>query len=376
MVRLQTVQRLPWRTILAASAQWGVVAALGVMVIVFATQESGAPAVVKNLAALSNSAAADAYSLSSLHRRLPPAALSEVQRYLDFFITKQRRRVEDGLARSGRYREAYKQIFRSEGIPEELVYLPMIESGFMEKAVSPARAVGVWQFIEETGRMYNLHHDDWFDRRLDPINSAKAAAQLLSHLHDLFDDWDLALAAYNSGAGTVKWALRVNTKAGLPTHFWALDLPDETRNYVPAFIAMMLIAKNPSAFGFSDIQFHPKLVYDQIKVAPGVSLEDLGASMGVEVDQLLELNPELIKGAIPPGKPYTLRIPTGTRSRLMVRLGIQAPKSDYFVYPVTKTDTLDLVASQFQTRLDNLQRVNQIKDDGDLLGRRCLIIPL
>lgn len=368
-----------WRDPLIRLGRWSL---LGVILIALAyliARQATTPAVVKNPAALPKpSATQSAYSISALHRRLPPEALTEVQRYLDFFTTKQRRRVEDGLARSGRYMEAYKQIFRSEGIPEELVYLPMIESGFMENAVSPAKAVGVWQFIEETGALYNLHHDDWSDRRRDPLGSARAAAQLLSHLYETFGDWDLALAAYNSGAGTVKWAVKVNAKAKEPTQYWHLTLPDETRNYVPAFIAMVLIAKNPSAFGFNDIQFHAKIVFDQIKVSPAVSLADLGENLGVDVDQLFELNPELIRGEIPPGTmPYTLRVPVGTRKRVLARLaGSGTAANDYFVYRVKDADTLEELANQFPKSLANIQRLNQIKVDGDLLTKRFLIIPL
>jgi membrane-bound lytic murein transglycosylase D len=176
----------------------------------------------------------------------------------------------------------------------------------------------------------------------------------------------------------VKWAVKVNAKARESTQYWRLSLPEETRNYVPAFIAMVLIAKNPSAFGFNDIQFHAKIVFDQIKVSPGVSLAYLGESLGVDVDQLFELNPELIRGEIPPGdRPYTLRVPVGTRSRVLTRLaGSSGAASDYFVYQVKQADTLQLLASQFPTRLANIQKLNQIKDDGDLSSKRFLIIPL
>jgi membrane-bound lytic murein transglycosylase D len=370
---------MAWQESLARLGLWSLLGAVLVGLAYLIAGAATIPAVVKNPAALPKpSGSQSAYSISALHRRLPPEALNEVQRYLDFFTTKQRRRVEDGLARSGRYLEAYRQIFRAEGIPEELVYLPMIESGFMENAVSPAKAVGVWQFIEETGKLYDLHHDDWSDRRRDPLGSARAAAKLLSHLYDTFGDWDMALAAYNSGAGTVKWAVKVNAKAKEPLQYWSLNLPEETRNYVPAFIAMVLIAKNPSAFGFTDIQFHAKIVFDQIKVSPGVSLAALGDSLGVDVDQLFELNPELIRGEIPPGtQPYTLRVPVGTRGRVLHNLaGIQGGSNDYFVYQVKEADTLEMLANQFPSRFANIQRLNQIKDDGDLLGKRYLIIPL
>ncbi|HUJ74572.1 MAG TPA: transglycosylase SLT domain-containing protein, partial [bacterium] len=339
--------------------------------------EATAPKVVHNPAALANPTDVGAYSITALHHRLPPAALEEVQRYLDFFTTKQRRRIQDGLARSGRYQEAFRKIFHEEGIPEELVYLPMIESGFVETAVSPAQAVGVWQFIEETGARYHLQRDSWSDRRLDPIGSARAAAQLLRNLYETFGNWDLALAAYNSGPGTVNWALKVNAKERRPIDYWDLDLPDETKNYVPAFIAMVLIAKNPSAFGFDEIQFHPKLVYDQLKVAPGVPLSELADSLGLDVDQLYELNPELIRGTVPPGNPYVVRIPAGSKARLLAQQHFSPSLSpDYFVYPLKKEDSLQELATHFSTRLASIQRINRIKDDGDLTLKRYLFIPL
>lgn len=369
-----------WRDSLVRLGKWGLLGAILVALGYLIGTQATVPAVVKNPAALPKAAplSESPYGISALHRRLPPEALTLVQQYLDFFTAKQRRRVEDGLARSSRYLDQFRQIFRSEGIPEELVYLPMIESGFMENAVSPAKAVGVWQFIEETGALYNLHQDDWSDPRRNPVSSARAAAKLLNHLFETFGDWDLALAAYNSGAGTVKWAVKVNAKAKEPTQYWHLNLPEETRNYVPAFIAMVLIAKNPSAFGFNDIQFHPKVVYDLIKVSPGVPLADLGESLGVDVDQLFELNPELIRGEVPPGTaPYTLRVPVGTRHRVLARLaGGGNAAGDYFVYRVKEADSLEVLGNQFPTRLANIQRLNQIKDDGDLLGKRYLIIPL
>jgi membrane-bound lytic murein transglycosylase D len=363
---------------MAGVAKWGGLGAVLVGLGFLAAAGSTAPAVVKDVSALPRASGSNAYSLTALHRRLPPQALDTVQRYVDFFSTKQRRRVEDGLARSGRYLETYRQIFRAEGVPEELVFLPMIESGFVENAVSPAKAVGVWQFISETGKLYNLQNDDWYDRRLDPIVSARAAARLLRHLYNTFDDWDLALAAYNSGAGTVKWARRVNEKAKLPTSYWALDLPEETRNYVPAFIAMVLIAKNPSAFGFDEIQFHAKVVFDQIKVSPGVSLADLAESLGIGLDRLLDLNPELIRGEIPPGeKPYSLRIPSGARRPLLTRLlGVKDAGCDCVIHSVQAADTVDALASQFKVRPANIQKANQLKDDLDLTQRRVVVIPL
>jgi membrane-bound lytic murein transglycosylase D len=378
-----------WRTHAVPVLTWGGLAAVLLTVALLIANEATHPVVVKDPRALPKATGSTAFSISALHRRLPPEALNTVQQYVDFFTTKQRRRVQDGLARSGRYLETYRQIFHNEGIPEELIYLPMIESGYMETAVSPARAVGVWQFIEETGRRFNLDKTDWYDSRLDPIASARSAAKLLKTLYEQFGDWDLALAAYNSGSGTVKWAQRVNGKVKQPQNYWSLELPEETRNYVPAFIAMVLIAKNPSAFGFNEIQFHPKIVFDQVKVSPGMSLVDFAQHAALDLNRVLELNPELLRAEIPPGaKPYTLRVPAGTKPAILDRIaGVKSVgAADYVIYVVQQTDTVQTLASwaagvsrdraPLQARAAQIQKANRLNDDADLTQRQYVVIPL
>ncbi len=393
--------RSEWLGHVVPLVAWGSLAAALIAVALLIVNEATHPVVVKDPAALPKATGSTAFSLTALHKRLPPQALNTVQQYVDFFTTKQRRRVQDGLARSGRYLDAFRQIFRSEGIPEELVYLPMIESGYMETAVSPARAVGVWQFIEETGKRFNLEQNDWFDSRLDPIVSARAAAKLLKTLYEQFGDWDLALAAYNSGAGTVRWALKVNNKARQPSSYWALELPEETRNYVPAFIAMVLIAKNPGAFGFSEIPFHAKIVFDQVKVSPGMSLPDFAEHTGIELNRILELNPELLRAEIPPGaKPYTLRVPPGTKAAILDKIaGVKSVgTSDYVIYLVKQEDKLETLAqfaagaapgkagsaqafghggeTALSSRIATIQKANRLSDDAELALRRYVVIPL
>ncbi|HEX7926524.1 MAG TPA: lytic transglycosylase domain-containing protein [bacterium] len=379
----------PAKSYLVPALTWSGVAVVAIAVALLIANEAIHPIVVKDPSALPKATGSTAYSISALHKRLPPEALNTVQQYVDFFTTKQRRRVQDGLARSGRYLETYRQIFHNEGIPEELVYLPMIESGYMETAVSPARAVGVWQFIEETGKRFNLDKNDWYDSRLDPIASARSAAKLLKTLYDQFGDWDLALAAYNSGSGTVKWAQRVNGKVKQPQNYWALELPEETRNYVPAFIAMVLIAKNPSAFGFNEIQFHAKIVFDQVKVSPGMSLVDFAQHAGVDLNRVLELNPELLKAEIPPvGKPYNLRVPAGTKGQILDRIaGVKSMgQADYVIYLVQQTDTVETLANwangvahnraPLQSRAELITKTNRLADDADLTKRQYVVIPL
>ncbi|HEX9843702.1 MAG TPA: lytic transglycosylase domain-containing protein, partial [bacterium] len=271
-----------WRNILLPIVQWVGLAGIFVAVAILIAGEVRPPTVLQGDKARETLVIDQgAFSLSALYERLPPEAIGRVNRNIDYFLGTARRRIVDGLARSNKYMESYQQIFREEGLPEELAYLPIIESGFMEKAVSPAKAVGIWQFIEETGKRYNLHQNDWSDRRLDPIYSARAAARLLKHLYGTFGDWELALAAYNSGAGTVRWAIRVNQKAGLPTNYWALDLPEETQNYVPTFLATVMIAKNPLAYGITEIRYKPQVAFDHIKVSPGLSLEELADQSGI-----------------------------------------------------------------------------------------------
>jgi membrane-bound lytic murein transglycosylase D len=318
------------------------------------------------------------FDLESLRERLPPEAIERVHRFVTYYREDRRRGFKDALARSTRYVDQYRQIFREAGLPEELAFLPLIESGFLETAVSPAKAVGVWQFIEETGRRYDLKTSRWFDQKLDPIHSARAAAKYLSHLHEKFGDWDLALAAYNSGEGTVQWALRAAEKGNLPKSFWRLDLPEETRAYVPAFLAAMLIAKNPRAYGFDEIEFHPEMVYEQIKVNAGIPLADLAAELETDVKSLRELNPSLVAGVTPPGPgPYLLRVPHGMRTHLEVRLGAQVPAGrDWLVHQVEKQDTFQRLAARFRTDPKLIKQFNGITSNAELTPGRLVIIPL
>lgn len=368
-----------WRNILLPIVQWMGLAGIFVAVAILIAGEVRPPSVFSSEKARdAYSTDTGAFSLSSLYRRLPPKGIDAVNKDINYFLNSARRRIVDGLARSTKYLAPYQRIFRQEGLPEELAYLPLIESGFMERAVSPAQAVGIWQFIEETGRRYDLHHNDWSDRRLDPIYSARAAAKLLKHLHDTFHDWELALAAYNAGAGTVKWAIRVNKKAGLPTDFWSLDLPDETKNYVPTFLATVMIAKNPGAYGITSIRYQPTMAFDHIKVSPGLSLEELAEESGISEKVLQDLNPALIKGTVPPGdQPYLLRVPQGARYTISAKLaGVKHWPRDWVLHRVHLDDTVEGLAAQYQGKPANILRVNDLQNDQQLLLRSYIIIPL
>ncbi|MDH4247337.1 MAG: transglycosylase SLT domain-containing protein [Deltaproteobacteria bacterium] len=333
-----------------------------------------APSARQRLAA---SESEGAFSLSALHMRLPPEAMRQVQRHIEYFQRVQPGRITDGLGRSSKYMDTFRKIFESKGLPGELAYLPLVESGFMETAVSPAQAAGIWQFIEDTGRRYNLQRTAWSDQRLDPIKSAEAAATLLQHLFLRFKNWELALAAYNSGQGTVDWAIKTNLREKKGTDFWSLDLPEETTAYVPTFIAAVVIAKNPEAFGFKNIRFQPKLSFDEIKVTPGTALDEVANELELSQETLWELNPTLILGTVPPGdKPYQIRVPTGVRKGVPGKISAVGPLKDWVLHRVAETDTVEVLASRFRSKSQSILEVNKLSGDADLSTRTFVLIPL
>lgn len=234
-----------------------------------------------------------------------------VEKNISFFQTKGRERMETYLKRASVYFPVMFPIMQEEGVPKELIYLTMVESGVNPDAKSRAKAIGMWQFIRGTGRLYGLKGNFWFDERKNIEKSTRAAAQ---HFKDLYRDlgsWHLALAAYNSGIGRVKRAIR---RAKGSHDFWTIRryLPKETRNYVPAFIAATIIANNPEEFGFEVDNFNSKYSYDEAEITGTFDLDYLASLADTTAEFLQFLNPELIKQRTPPGiESYTLKIPKG-----------------------------------------------------------------
>ncbi len=324
------------------------------------------------------------FLVSTLRKRLPKEAFDRIQAKLNLFEHQQRIRLTNSLVRSTRYIKIYRRIFRERGMPEELAYLPIIESGFYEQALSPAKAAGVWQFIPETGKRYALNQNAWTDRRLDPIQSAKAAAALLQKMHQQFGSWELALASYNGGAGLIRWARRKNQRASLPTHYWALDLPEETQHYVPAFIAAALIAKNPAAFGFVDLPFEPQIHFELLDVSPGVSLGVLAQRLDIKHTLLTQLNPHLLQGRTPPNStPHTLRVPKGLKAKLnhtqpnnVAWRKYKAHKTKWMLHPVSEEDTVQALSTRFQTPFEKILKINRLENDQELRERPYVMIPV
>ena len=234
-----------------------------------------------------------------------------VQEYIAIFTAPGSKTMKAWLKRMGKYKDVLEKALNQEGVPADLIYLAMIESGFKPRVKSPASAAGMWQFMAGTARDMGLKIDDYVDERFDPIKSAHAAAQYLKKQYARYNSWPLAMAAYNGGAGTVNVAIdRFNTNDYFKLVKYGA-MYDETRRYVPRILAAAIIGKNLKAFGFDGLTADAPFVFDTVSVPPLTKLSRLAEAAGCTVDTLKDLNPELLKDSTPPGKDYELRIPLG-----------------------------------------------------------------
>lgn len=238
----------------------------------------------------------------------------QVMAYLVYFSTERKAVIQRYLSRSTRYLPMIKEVFQEAGLPEDLAYLAMIESGFNNKAYSPAAACGMWQFIKGTGLRYGLTIDSYVDERRDPEKATRAAAQYLLDLYKQFGSWYLAAASYNCGEGRVQRELNQSNHK----NFWELSanqcLPTETKNYVPQMIAATIIAKNPEKFGFKNVPYLPPVKYDRVPVNEPTSLTAASVAVNVPPEEVQALNPELLRGVTPPDMPsYTLNLPPNSK---------------------------------------------------------------
>lgn len=248
-------------------------------------------------------------------------------------------------------------------MPRELALLPVIESAFEPYAYSRARASGIWQFISDTGRRFNLKQDWWYDGRRDPIEATRAALDYLQALHDEFNgDWLLAIAAYNCGELAVGRAIARNERLGLPTDFWHLKLPTETRGYVPELLAMRRLVANPARFGleFSHIPDEPYFV--QVTTGGQIDLQVVATIAGVSVDELYELNPGFHRWATDPTGPFRLLVPIDSAEGLETTLAQLTPDERMRVehYTVRKGDTVAKIATHFKTKPEVIRELNDL----------------
>lgn len=259
---------------------------------------------------------AEELNLENNYFDIPVVYNAQVKKWMDYFLNRGRGYFERYTERAGRYAPILGAILEEHGLPRDLIFLAMAESGFITTAKSWAAAVGPWQFMPYTGRMYGLDQDWYRDERRDPIKSTVAAARYLTKLYDDFGQWEVAAAAYNAGEGKLGRAI----KKYKSEDFWHLTkgkyLKDETKNYVPKIMALAIIGKNLKSFGFDDVEFHEPLDFDEVTVPGGTDLVKLSELMGVEFEEIQRLNPEVLRWFTPPNiQDYKLRIPPNTAEK-------------------------------------------------------------
>jgi membrane-bound lytic murein transglycosylase D len=276
-------------------------------------------------------------------------ALEAIEKNVTLFSEKIKETFSLWLSRSGKYLDLMKGILKEQNVPEEIVFLPLIESGFNPYAYSPARAAGYWQFIASTAKRYGLQINWWRDERRDPEKSTVAAANYLKDLYEMFGSWNLAMAAYNAGEGKIMRALnKSNTD-----DYWSLlktqYIKNETKNYVPRFIAASMIANSPQMYGFDNFEYHPPLIYDQVTINTPLDLDIAADCAETSREVIKELNPELRRWCTPPDmQEYALRIPEGKKEVFLENLS-RIPQEERFSvdsYIVKKGDTFKTISNK------------------------------
>lgn len=308
---------------------------------------------------------------------MPITVNRAVEKNMNYFKYSLYERFGSWLNRSGRYLSLMREIFQEKGLPQDLVYLALIESGFNPYAYSWARAVGPWQFISSTAKRYGLKVNWWVDERRDPVKSTIAAAEYLKDLYELFGSWNLAMAGYNAGERKVLKGLR-KIKGG---DFWDLRdtryLKRETKEYVPKYMAATIIAKDPEVHGFV-VDYHEPFQYDEITVNSPIDLEVIAKSAETTIDEIKTLNPELRRWCTPPDQTtYKIRIPVGKKEIFIANLE-NIPKDERFtgrIYRVKKGDTLDKIAKYFSVSKKNIIYTNSLGKKYKVKPGDVLLIP-
>jgi membrane-bound lytic murein transglycosylase D len=243
---------------------------------------------------------------------------------MERYLTDQRPAFEGYLEKKGLYGEMIRRGLRERGMPEELIYLAAIESGFSPHARSPVAATGMWQFMGPTAEAYGLRIDAWVDERRDPVKATDAALDYLQELHARFGSWYLAAAAYNAGPSRVSRILKAHAsdQAGDEALYWEIveHLPRETREYVPKMLALVLLAQAAEGYGFQ-VDPAEAIRFDRVWVPGGTSLRIVAKSLDVKAARLRELNPHLLRSVTPPGEAYALRVPPGRSATVVASLG-------------------------------------------------------
>lgn len=297
---------------------------------------------------------------------------ADVIRWIEFFTGNGRSVFERWLKRSGQYMELFRAVLRREGLPPDLVHLVFVESGFNVHARSYAAAVGPWQFLRSTARLFGLTVNQWVDERKDPEKSTVAAARYLKHLYSIFGDWPLALASYNAGEGAV---LRAIKRQGT-TNYWDLKLPRQTEEYVPQFMAVLAISRDPARYGFDSVELDEPMQFDEVAFKGPVDLRVIAEMCGTTDAEMRRLNPGVVRHAASgAGGVTTVRVPPGTAAVLLEKLRDGAPLPPVQVtlqHRVRRGETLSGIAARYHVSARELARMNGI-DRAHLLQRGQLL---
>ena len=319
--------------------------------------------------------------IKSTHSDLPLVMTDQVAGYINYFSTRGRGTLEHALARSGRYEDMIRRTLREAGVPQELIYLAQAESGFHPLAVSRAGARGMWQFMGSRAKGYGLERSWWVDDRQDPEKATRAAAHHLKDLYNEFGDWYLAMAAYNSGPGTVQSAVKRTGYAD----FWELYnrnvLPKETRNYVPIIVAVTIMAKNPAQYGLDSVVKEKPVPYDTVKINYPIDLRLAAECVDATAEDLLDLNPSLLRMTTPKvserEQEFDLHLPAGTAGKFQTAVAsIPADKRVWWRYhKVQGGETLASIARTYHTTPRAIAEANELNDEA-LSAETRLIIPI
>jgi len=315
--------------------------------------------------------------IKSTRSDLPLMMTDQVAGYINYFSTRGRGTLERALVRSGRYQTMIRQTLKEEGVPQDLMYLAQAESGFHPLALSRAGARGMWQFMGSRARGYGLERSWWLDERQDPEKSTRAAAHHLKDLYGQFGDWYLAMAAYNSGPGTVQNAVKRTGYAD----FWELYnrnvLPKETRNYVPIILAVAIMAKNPAQYGLDKVVQEQPVPFDTVKIDHPVDLRLVAECVDASVDDIQDVNPSLLRMTTPKDGSFDLHLPLRTRDKFETAIAAIPPEMRVWwrYHKVQPGDTLASISRSYRTSAKAIAEANSLSGDS-LEAASKVIIPI
>lgn len=314
---------------------------------------------------------------------LPIQYNERVQHYIDLYASRRKSVYVAWYKRMGRYRGYIEERLAANGLPRELVYLPLIESGYETDAKSHASAVGLWQFMAPTARAEGLEVTEYVDERRDPFRSTDAAIRHLSGLHRIFGSWYLAAAAYNSGSTRIARLMKEHygQVKGPDATFWEFQdaLPKETRDYVPGLIAATIIGEYPAMFGMDGLKHDAPVRFDLVTVPASTDLKAVAMAAGVATEDIRSLNPQYIKGMTPPDREAEVRVPVGKAAGFQSAFADipvqQRVKSFARTHTVKQGETLSGIASRYGVTTEDLQKANRIKRPSAIPIGRILTIP-